>query len=260
MSSNRPPDPPDEAKNIITKLANFVVRNGPQFEEMTKKKQEHNDKFSFLFGGLYHEFYQWRIQMEREGMRSQGNGGGNDGSGGSGGGNHGSGGRGGGNHGPVGSGGGNHGPGGSGGGNHGPGGGGGGNHGPGGSGGGNHGPGGSGGENHGVGQGGSYARGGGGGGGGSGYGEGTYGGARPQAPHFPQPATPEINWDEVPDLKTFEPLLQSVMDTCTKDSILQARTWVLNAATSSQKAWYMGQFLLFKAANQVSFVDNFGKI
>lgn len=194
---SRPPDPPDEAKNIITKLANFVVRNGPQFEEMTKKKQQHNEKFSFLFGGLYHEFYQWRLQVERDTN----------------------------NHGAD-----NHayqGPG---------------NQGPGDQGHGNQGHGneGHGNEGHDVND--NY--------GGSSYSEGGYGGQQQQQ-HYTQPPAPEVNWDEVPDFKTFEPLLQSVMDTCTKDSILQARTWVINAATSSQKAWYLGQFLLFKASEQV---------
>ena len=41
----------DDLRNIIDRLANFVSRNGPQFEEMTRQKQQHNKKFSFLFGG-----------------------------------------------------------------------------------------------------------------------------------------------------------------------------------------------------------------
>ena len=41
------PRPPDdvEIRNIIDKLASFVARNGPEFEAMTKKKQENNPKF-----------------------------------------------------------------------------------------------------------------------------------------------------------------------------------------------------------------------
>ncbi|KAL5265129.1 hypothetical protein ACHWQZ_G006015 [Mnemiopsis leidyi] len=161
----QPPDPPDEVKNIITKLANFVARNGPEFEEMTKKKQQHNEKFSFLFGGQYHEFYQWRLHVERTG------------------------------------------------------------------GGGNHRPN-DGGQHHHPHQGGG-----------------------PPPPHPPPPPAQQynnqnqINWDEVPDLNGFGQLLTPVMDTCTKDSILQARTWILENANSSQQAWYVGQFLLYRAAN-----------
>jgi len=45
-----PPRPPDdiEMKNIIDKLAQFVARNGTEFEKMTKSKQENNPKFGFL--------------------------------------------------------------------------------------------------------------------------------------------------------------------------------------------------------------------
>ena len=161
----QPPDPPDEVKNIITKLANFVARNGPEFEEMTKKKQQHNEKFSFLFGGQYHEFYQWRLHVERTG------------------------------------------------------------------GGGNHRPN-DGGQHHHPHQGGG-----------------------PPPPHPPPPPAQQYNnqnqknWDEVPDLNGFRQLLTPVMDTCTKDSILQARTCILENANSSQQAWYVGQFLLYRAAN-----------
>ena len=41
-----------ELRNIIDKLAQFVARNGPEFEQMTKNKQKDNPKFSFLFGDL----------------------------------------------------------------------------------------------------------------------------------------------------------------------------------------------------------------
>ncbi|KAH7936196.1 hypothetical protein HPB52_019916 [Rhipicephalus sanguineus] len=38
--------PPDqELRNIIDKLAQFVARNGPEFEQMTKQKQKDNPKF-----------------------------------------------------------------------------------------------------------------------------------------------------------------------------------------------------------------------
>lgn len=52
-------------RTIIDKLANFVARNGPEFEQMTKSKQQQNAKFSFLFGGQYHQYYLWKVGIER---------------------------------------------------------------------------------------------------------------------------------------------------------------------------------------------------
>ena len=54
-----------ELKNIIDKLANFVARNGPEFEHMTKQKQQDNPKFSFLFGGENYSYYQYKVQTEQ---------------------------------------------------------------------------------------------------------------------------------------------------------------------------------------------------
>jgi calcium homeostasis ER protein len=54
-----------ELKNIIDKLANFVARNGPEFENMTKQKQQDNPKFSFLFGGEHYSYYQYKVQTEQ---------------------------------------------------------------------------------------------------------------------------------------------------------------------------------------------------
>ena len=54
-----------ELKNIIDKLANFVARNGPEFEQMTKQKQQDNPKFSFLFGGENYNYYQYKVQTEQ---------------------------------------------------------------------------------------------------------------------------------------------------------------------------------------------------
>ena len=51
-------------KNIIDKLANFVARNGPQFEEMTKQKQKDNPRFSFLFGGEFYTYYKFKVASE----------------------------------------------------------------------------------------------------------------------------------------------------------------------------------------------------
>ena len=48
MDSVPPPPPDSDQKNIIDKLAQFVARNGPEFENMTKNKQKGNPKFHFL--------------------------------------------------------------------------------------------------------------------------------------------------------------------------------------------------------------------
>ncbi|OTF70362.1 Suppressor-of-White-Apricot domain containing protein [Euroglyphus maynei] len=62
------PKPPEdiELRNIIDKLAQFVARNGPDFEQMTKNKQLGNPKFMFLFGGEYHAYYRFRIASEQQ--------------------------------------------------------------------------------------------------------------------------------------------------------------------------------------------------
>lgn len=57
------PDP--DLKNIIDKLANFVARNGPEFENMTKQKQKDNPRFSFLFGGEHFNYYQYKMTTEQ---------------------------------------------------------------------------------------------------------------------------------------------------------------------------------------------------
>ena len=61
--------PDVELKNIIDKLANFVARNGPEFEQMTMNKQRDNPKFQFLFGGEWHAYYKWRVVTEQQGVR-----------------------------------------------------------------------------------------------------------------------------------------------------------------------------------------------
>lgn len=54
-----------EMTNIIDKLANFVARNGPEFEQMTKQKQRDNPKFAFLFGGENFNYYQYKVTTEQ---------------------------------------------------------------------------------------------------------------------------------------------------------------------------------------------------
>ncbi|XP_071799531.1 calcium homeostasis endoplasmic reticulum protein-like isoform X2 [Asterias amurensis] len=64
------PDDP-ELKNIIDKLANFVARNGPEFEKMTKHKQMNNPKFNFLYGGEYFNYYQCKVATEQQFIRQR---------------------------------------------------------------------------------------------------------------------------------------------------------------------------------------------
>jgi len=63
-----PPAMPSDQQlaNIIDKLAEFVARNGPEFENMTKIKQQNNSKFSFLQEGKkFNDYYQYRVIDER---------------------------------------------------------------------------------------------------------------------------------------------------------------------------------------------------
>ncbi|XP_077499620.1 SR-related CTD associated factor 6 isoform X3 [Amblyomma americanum] len=64
--------PPDqELRNIIDKLAQFVARNGPEFEQMTKQKQKDNPKFSFLFGGEYYAYYKHQVATQQNSMKAK---------------------------------------------------------------------------------------------------------------------------------------------------------------------------------------------
>lgn len=54
-----------ELRNIIDKLAQFVARNGPEFEQMTKNKQKGNPKFLFLYGGEFYNYYQYKVTTEQ---------------------------------------------------------------------------------------------------------------------------------------------------------------------------------------------------
>lgn len=55
-----------ELRNVIDKLAQFVARNGPEFEKMTMEKQKDNPKFSFLFGGEYFSYYKCKLALEQQ--------------------------------------------------------------------------------------------------------------------------------------------------------------------------------------------------
>lgn len=67
------PQPPldGDLKNIIDKLAQFVARNGPEFETMTKNKQKGNPKFQFLYGGEYYHYYMYKVNAEQAISRQQ---------------------------------------------------------------------------------------------------------------------------------------------------------------------------------------------
>jgi len=56
------PTPPPADVNVrlrIDKMAEYIVRNGGQFEEMMRQKQQGNHDFDFLFGGENSAYYQW---------------------------------------------------------------------------------------------------------------------------------------------------------------------------------------------------------
>ncbi|XP_022647214.1 calcium homeostasis endoplasmic reticulum protein-like isoform X3 [Varroa destructor] len=53
------------------KLAQFVARNGPEFEEMTKQKQRDNPKFEFLFGGPFHQYYVCQVKAQHAALVGQ---------------------------------------------------------------------------------------------------------------------------------------------------------------------------------------------
>lgn len=55
-----------ELRNVIDKLAQFVARNGPEFEKMTMEKQKDNPKFSFLFGGEFYSYYRCKLALEQQ--------------------------------------------------------------------------------------------------------------------------------------------------------------------------------------------------
>ncbi|KAF7233875.1 hypothetical protein EG68_12586 [Paragonimus skrjabini miyazakii] len=68
-----PPLPPvdPEQRNIIEKLADFVARNGQEFELLTKEKQRDNPKFAFLHGGEFYEYYNFKVEEARERWQTQ---------------------------------------------------------------------------------------------------------------------------------------------------------------------------------------------
>jgi hypothetical protein len=49
-----------EVKATIDKFVSYVVRSGPELENMVRIKQQNNPAFSWLFGGPDMDYYLWR--------------------------------------------------------------------------------------------------------------------------------------------------------------------------------------------------------
>ncbi|XP_062503859.1 splicing factor 3A subunit 1-like [Corticium candelabrum] len=60
--------PPPEVRNIVDKTANFVARNGVEFEIRIKQNEQGNPKFNFLNAeDPYHAYYQHKMKEFKEG-------------------------------------------------------------------------------------------------------------------------------------------------------------------------------------------------
>jgi len=72
LSPAPPPAPPLDRKEVIDKLALYVARHGPDFEELTRSRNEGNPKFGFLSEAaapeirLEREYYLWTLEQERK--------------------------------------------------------------------------------------------------------------------------------------------------------------------------------------------------
>lgn len=73
MSQIEDPEPPSdpEQRSVIDKLAQFVARNGPDFEHMTMEKQQGNPQFAFLFGGEHSDYYKHRVDELKKVVQQQ---------------------------------------------------------------------------------------------------------------------------------------------------------------------------------------------
>ncbi|KAM6555413.1 hypothetical protein CsatB_002432 [Cannabis sativa] len=60
-----PPHPPSnpELHKRIDKLVEYVVKNGPTFEDMIREKQQFNLDYAFLFGGDGHGYYRYKLWL-----------------------------------------------------------------------------------------------------------------------------------------------------------------------------------------------------
>ncbi|XP_076067549.1 splicing factor 3a subunit 1 [Oratosquilla oratoria] len=64
--------PPPEVRNIVDKTANFVARNGPEFEARIRQNEQNNPKFNFLNpGDPYHAYYQHKVSECRSGKPAE---------------------------------------------------------------------------------------------------------------------------------------------------------------------------------------------
>ncbi|XP_037798348.1 splicing factor 3A subunit 1-like [Penaeus monodon] len=64
--------PPPEVRNIVDKTANFVARNGPEFEARIRQHEQNNPKFNFLNpGDPYHAYYQHKVNECRTGKTGE---------------------------------------------------------------------------------------------------------------------------------------------------------------------------------------------
>uniref|UniRef100_A0A158R4S8 Calcium homeostasis endoplasmic reticulum protein n=1 Tax=Syphacia muris TaxID=451379 RepID=A0A158R4S8_9BILA len=68
-----PPQNEDE-RNMIDQLAEFVAKNGMDFEKRTMDKQYGNPRFAFLFGGEHSEYYRYRLMQEIQNLNEKGTG------------------------------------------------------------------------------------------------------------------------------------------------------------------------------------------
>lgn len=60
------------ATDIVDKTANFVARNGPEFEARIRQHEQNNPKFNFLNpGDPYHAYYQHKVNECRTGKTGQ---------------------------------------------------------------------------------------------------------------------------------------------------------------------------------------------
>jgi hypothetical protein len=71
------PRDPEMLKNIDL-LSSFVVKNGPEFEQLARTKQIGDPKFGFLFGGepdtdaaIGQRYYEWKKQALKASLQSQ---------------------------------------------------------------------------------------------------------------------------------------------------------------------------------------------
>ena len=64
MNDNVVPTAPpveEEVRRRISKTADYVLRNGPQFESTIVQKENGNARFSFLLNGENSLFYRWSL-------------------------------------------------------------------------------------------------------------------------------------------------------------------------------------------------------